>query len=339
MLVKNIHKNIQETLEARRRALSRKEPAANEESLPNNVPTFSDLASRSTYVRMVSNKDDVTDTRVIQGGELADSDDDSRTTTFGFDGFLGPYKNIRSGGVSKTEGIRHISGIKDISVEYLGDYKAVRKATINWVVNSLRDLVDLTPHFLTVGKTVLLDWGWVYKRKELNNYTTFFSPDDTRENSIRIINQDVFNDPMPIIYQSNGNYDAIGGVISNFEYKLRDDGGFDCVTYITSIGISLIDGNQIDKGSTEFQLTSDASGNVSQVHVDNVINAVMNLDYLLDDYVGVKYSDFNDSILPGPTNSLGETQSEGSQAAAERMTGGGASATIGSTDPYRRGPG
>ena len=44
---------------------------------------------------------------------------------------------------------------------------------------------------------------------------------------------------MSKIFQSNGNYD-VGGTISNFEYTLTEDGGFDCVTYLTSIGINLL---------------------------------------------------------------------------------------------------
>jgi len=329
MLVKNIHKKIQETLEARRRALSRKEIKFGEEKVPIDTPSFSDLASRSTFVRMVSNKDDVTNTRVIQGGTLDQPNEDGAlSTNFGFDGFLGPYKEIRAGknSIRQSEGIRTISGIKDISVEYAGNYKATRKATINWVVNSMEDLIDLNGHFLTVGKTVLLDWGWVYKRKELNNFTTFFTPD---ENDLRVINQDAFDNPMPIIYQSGGNYDAIGGVISNFEYKLREDGGFDCVTYLTSIGISLFDSYSIDKGSTEFQLTTDSSGNVSQIHNDNIVNAVLNLDYILDDYIGSPTK-----IDPVVTDSLGNTQSTDEQRTAEMMTGAKANATLGRTNPF-----
>ena len=70
-----------------------------------------------------------------------------------------------------------------------------------------------------------------YKRKELNNYNTFYDEGT--------IDSSVFSNPMSKIFQSNGNYDAIGGTISNFEYTLTEDGGFDCVTYLTSIGINL----------------------------------------------------------------------------------------------------
>ena len=70
----------------------------------------------------------------------------------------------------------------------------------------INELDDLTPHFLTPGKTVLLDWGWISKNDPLN---TFFNNG--------IVEPEVFTNPLPKIIENRGNYDAIGGVISNFE--------------------------------------------------------------------------------------------------------------------------
>ena len=71
MLVKNINIRIQEALKARERALSRSnitvaaEP--NEEQSPTTMPNLSDISTRSTFVRMVSN----TQTPIIiQGGKF-----------------------------------------------------------------------------------------------------------------------------------------------------------------------------------------------------------------------------------------------------------------------------
>jgi len=288
MLVKNINKNIQETLKAKERALSRREISANQEKLPIDVPDFSDLSSRAVFTRMASNKF-FGEGVVIQGGEI---NFENSNTDFNFDA----YKNVRPAG-EKAEGIRHISGIKDISVEYTGGYKAIRKATINWVVNSLDDLTQLTSHFLTVGKTVLLDWGWIYKRKELNQYKTFL---DVSTETSSIVKQEVFTNPMPTIYAAKGNYDAIGGVISNFEYKLREDGGFDCVTYLTSVGVSIFESYSVDKGSTEFGLAVDNEKNVSQIRNDNLINGILNLPSILEYHL-------NGSVTPS-VNRIGASQ-------------------------------
>ena len=86
------------------------------------------------------------------------------------------------------------------------------------------DLDDLTPHFLTVGKTVLLEWGWVMKNQKLES---FFNP-ITGE-----ISEEAFSNPMPLILRNRGNYDAMAGVISNYEYTLNEAGGFNCTTTLT----------------------------------------------------------------------------------------------------------
>ena len=271
MLVKNINIRIQEALKARERALSRSnitvaaEP--NEEQSPTTMPNLSDISTRSTFVRMVSNKQTPI---IIQGGKFEknlnfDGTDGSPTTQFGF---KNAYKE-------KSDGqIRPYSGIKDISIEYTGGYSAIRKGTVNWHASSLDDLDQLAPHFLNVGNTVLLDWGWVFKRKELNNYNTFLNEDIT-------INPLVFSNPMPIIFLSNGNYDAIGGVISNFEYKLTEDGGFDCVTYITSIGINFFDSSRIDKGSGDYIPVVNGDNTTAELNSDDLISAIINLPKII----------------------------------------------------------
>ena len=110
MLVKNINTRIQEALKARERDLSRIDginPADAEK--PKNIPNFSDISSRSTFVRMISNK---VNPVIIQGGVLSDKSDPpdasvSQATEFGF-------KNIYK---TKADGqIRPFSGIKDISI-------------------------------------------------------------------------------------------------------------------------------------------------------------------------------------------------------------------------------
>ena len=65
---------------------------------------------------------------------------------------------------------RPIAGVKDISVEYKGGgmkLGATRTATINWTCWTWEELDRLMPHFLSVGKTVLLEWGWVFNENTI----------------------------------------------------------------------------------------------------------------------------------------------------------------------------
>ena len=151
-----------------------------------------------------------------------------------------------------------------------------------------------------------MDWGWVYKRPELNYYTTFFENINEED---YLINPDAFNDPMPLIYEAGGNYDAIGGVISNFEYKLREDGGFDCVTNLTSIGVSIFKSYQVDRASNEFGISINDDGTTSQIQTDSIVNAVLNLDSILDSQLDapmvVKAPTSEDLTKTAPTDPAG----------------------------------
>ena len=275
MIAKNIHKDIQETLKNRERALSRKTTSANTEQNPEGL-RFEDVASRSTFITMVSNKDNPLLCEVIQGGDLL-----AGSTKFGYNRV---YKK------KSDRQIKPISGIKDISVEYKGGYKAIRVGVVNWTASSLDDLDRFTPHFLTIGQTVLLEWGWVFKKNKLNSdLETFYKgmPKELGEGGPleHPINQEVFQSPTKLIYKNKGNHDAIGGVISNFDCKLNEDGGFDCTTTITSVGINLFESKRIDLDYNNIKIVSNENGEkLSDIDDDNILNTVINLPRILYNY-------------------------------------------------------
>ena len=225
---------------------------------------LTDLASRTTFVRMISNKDYPA---IIQGGE---QDPVYQSNKFGFQ-----LKNEQSPYLKmKGEGIKPISGIKDISVEYKGGYKAIRQATINWSVNSIKDLDRLTPHFLTIGKTMLLEWGWIMKGKMISSFY-----DEWNEEIL----DEAFSNPMPRIIENEGNYDAMAGVISNFGYDLNESGGFDCVTTMVSMGTNLFEGQKADSDGADVKIIPKEDGTNSEPKINNdgLINAIINLDRII----------------------------------------------------------
>ena len=301
MIIKNIAKEIQEALKAKERAFSRKDPAFLEgsENLDPTALDFKDLASRTTFVRMISNKKPGY-IRIIQGGELWDVESGNlgeggnfkTSTQFGF------YNSYLK--ESKYLPYRPISGIKDISVEYKGGYKAIREATINWTIYSLEDLNDLTPHFLTIGKTILLDWGWISKKDPVIK-NTFFNPN---EEGKFMVDKLVFSNPMPKIIENRGNYDAIGGVISNFEYQLNDAGGFDCVTKIIGEGANLFESQPVDKGNTSLSTNNEGK---KEIVKDGLVNGILNLDrIIIHDYFGVNLDPSVDSATLEKFQGAGE---------------------------------
>ena len=288
MIVKNIDKVIQQTLKNRERALGRKTPTAGVPVNDNIQPplSISDMASRTVFVRMISNRQKPV---VLQGGEMkpnqtvteastdADGNPVAASTNTDYNdmksqfGFNNVYKEANDGT------IRYLSGIKDISVEYKGGYNAIRTANVNWTAASLDDLDRLTPHFLTPGLTVLLDWGWVTKEPP----STFFKDG--------VISPEAFKNPQRKIYENKGDYDALAGTISNFNYKLNEDGTFDCSTTITAMGVNLFESVQTDKGANSQIKNSDDK---LEVNKDGLINAIINLPrIIIHDYFNLKYDE------------------------------------------------
>ena len=72
-----------------------------------------------------------------------------------------------SEGFFENDKSRPIPGIKSIDVSFKGGTKSSRDATINWTCWSFEEITRLTPHFLSHGSTVLLEWGWVFNTKSL----------------------------------------------------------------------------------------------------------------------------------------------------------------------------
>ena len=135
-------------------------------------------------------------------------------------------------------------GIKSLDAQFLGGNKALRQATINWTCWSFEDIDRLTPHFLSVGKTVCVEWGWVYGNNGLRNVRGFISSNGIRKSA--------YENHRGVINRAKGDIDMVVGIVKNFEFTTRSDGGFDCTTTITSVGTDFIKKVTPPKGSTNM---------------------------------------------------------------------------------------
>ena len=287
MFTKLLSKKIQQKLKARERALSWRTNQANEFVDSADLITPSDVINRSTFVRMCSNKTNILENRIIVGGLF----DKGKKMKFGYSELYSKTKN---------QGDRPTAGIKNIEVSYLGDFKGLRKATVNWSVNSNDELNELTPHFLALGQTVILDWGWVSKKSKGLTVDLGVAPFITfdSEGSVEV-KQDIFQNPQQTIQAAGGDYDAMGGTVSNFEYSLRPDGGYDCVTYITALGSTLYK-KPLDKSGNKTDLASDSTSSEETVETnfDGLINSLINLkELILYDILGIEYTKWFFNII------------------------------------------
>ena len=269
MYTKYVNKKIQETLNAKERVLSRKKntPFPDNKSA-DSYRTINDIASRTVFLRMISNKKTIegkVKPIVIMGGERESPDKMKHGTQDLY--------------TDKGSGPKPLAGITDVEISYKGGMKAMRETTINWTISSLEDLERLTPHFLSIGKTVMVDWGWVHGNKSIEQqFGSNFFTNGKIDNSL-------FTDIQSKILKIGGNYGAVGGVISNFSYDLNDDGGFKCTTKLTSMGTNLFK-KPVDKGNSQKAFTSSQDQSaVGEAPMDSLIKTILNLkEYLIDTY-------------------------------------------------------
>ena len=146
--------------------------------------------------------------------------------------FGGTYAYRRND--SDTQLLRPTPGIESISIVTNGEFGQTLRTTINWACNSVDDLEELIPYFLTPGITVFIEWGW----GEIDNDINAFDLSDTNRNLNAELLR-VWKNP-DILFKksidSNGKYGALMGIITNFNFQATDDGGFSCTTELSSMG-------------------------------------------------------------------------------------------------------
>ena len=237
-----IHKNIRKTLDSKSRAVSRdfSDPLD-----PVNLDVIRETYAKTTWVKMFSPVDNSAggglDTVSIVNGILDKSGDM-------FSGFDSLYRQGEKGGgpLAPTTGTdgevkshRPIPGIKDVTIDYKDGLAAIRTATINWTCWTFEDLETLGPHFMSTGVGVLLEWGWSVPGK---TQSLLFNEEDMVNGKAYYLIQDK-------VIANAGNYDAMAGIISNWEWTLRDDGGFDITTTLTSRGVNILQGDSAAPGT------------------------------------------------------------------------------------------
>ena len=250
--------NIQKRLFEKMDVLGRKNSQSPNESKSKDISlglTHAKMASRTTFIRMVSGLEKPV---IIMGGELKDD----KSLSVGVDEIYGS----RSGLENKSK--RPMPGIKSIDVQFKGGVRALREGVVNWTCWSFEDIDRLTPHFLSVGKTVMIEWGWVYDKKTLSQLPTFIDSDNK-------IKRDAYTDYRNVVLDANGDIDMLVGIVKNFEYTTREDGGFDCTTTLSSIGSNTITSIQPSKKDLSSVVQYDVNSNESEEDIKKKIDSTL----------------------------------------------------------------
>ena len=201
-------------------------------------PTPQNLVTASNYDNTLAKQ------YVLQGGILNDGKHRAGLGDFSY-----AYSNVGSDGEPYRLGIRPMPGITGVDIKSKGAYGSLRYATVNFNAWDIKQLEELELLYMRPGYSVLLEWGWSPYLDNLGSYTTtldytdIIDTDWTKEELFkrqyaRATNGIYFKEDgtkvTTIGYQ--GNCDSMFGMIKNYSWKARMDGGYDCSMEIISMG-------------------------------------------------------------------------------------------------------
>lgn len=166
---------------------------------------------------------------------------------------LGPDGAYGLGGTEEL-GYRPMPGLTSVVIDTAGRLGSLRFATISFKVWNLTQLNVIEALYFRLGYTMLLEWGHTqyYSNPDFkpgNNLQTAigtFGIDDPFVNNISIstLQQTITNKK----FQTSGNYDGMVGIVTNFNWSLNQEGGYDCTVRLTGKG-AIIDSLRINQSN------------------------------------------------------------------------------------------
>tara|TARA_A100001037_G_scaffold67550_1_gene60017 strand:+ start:62676 stop:65468 length:2793 start_codon:yes stop_codon:yes gene_type:complete len=178
-------------------------------------------------------------------GFSEDSTRESSSNVIGYDVFGKPH-TVKE----KMFHHRPCPGITGIDSKVVDNMQNGRESTIKLTCWSRSQLDYLQPYFFNPGISIVLEWGWnTFPRDALIDLKDEGSSQDAADWSSAF---DMWDDDVASsglvglhydvqyankhIMRGRGNYMFLIGMITNFDYSIRDDGGYDCSIEIKNVG-------------------------------------------------------------------------------------------------------
>ena len=157
-----------------------------------------------------------------------------------------------------AQGFKPIPGIDSIEIVTQNAQGTIRKTDVAFKVNSLEQLEDFEKLYLRPGFSVLLEYG----------HSAYYDNDENIINDVPSVvdffgtadQEDVVKKIIQLQKESYYNYDAIFGIIMNFQYAYNMEGGYDCTFYIVSKGSLLESILMISSGDIKNSTKTTANG-------------------------------------------------------------------------------
>jgi hypothetical protein len=238
------------------------------------------LANKTSWVRLVSsinvteedfdyfktefpnlhltNPEDLAKKFVLFGGtsfygKLQDAGKETYNIRSGIDGD-NPAYGILGANEIKKYGYRPMPGITDVKIETQGRLGSIRMATINFKVWDKMQLDIMDALYFKLGYTMFLEWGHTVYYDNGDGLTKESSLQKSEFNQLNIFEKDLKKEKIlrqisENVDKTDGNYDAMLGMCTNFNFSYNQEGGFDCTIKIIALG-ALADSTKINQTQT-----------------------------------------------------------------------------------------
>lgn len=149
-------------------------------------------------------------------------------------------------------GTRPMPGITSFNIVSKNRFGTIREANVEFNVWSLEDLKLVEQLYFRAGYSCVIEWGHsVYVKNDgtvenartTPNYKKFFD-ESTRDGYQVIITNGKKN--------TDHNYDGLIGLIKNFSWSFRKDGGYNCSISVISLG-EVIESIKATRGMADFK--------------------------------------------------------------------------------------
>jgi hypothetical protein len=188
---------------------------------------------------------------------------------------------------SEQFGFRPMAGITNADIKTEGTFGAIKKATVEFQLNSVEELDKFEKLYMLPGYSVLLEWGHsmiLDNKGKLNtlarSYQKWFidTPEGNDEDGVhrtRLILDEIHR----IREEQTFNYDALLGKISNYVWSFNPDGTYNCSVDITGYGelaesmSALFTPTPSEK---QEKLRGEGSTNVFNIYLESILNLFPN---------------------------------------------------------------
>lgn len=206
---------------------------------------------------------------ILFGGNLKTLDSSYRTNkTMRMGPYSDNYMDVRDGLSGGTRRNSPRPGIKSVKVEEKGTLGGIKKVTVEITIWDRATLDDMQYSLFALGKHALVEWGWNIDTTgdmvttNLGKSQTAVSQTDSSLNC-QIRTKQTYH---------NFCYDAIRGIISNFNWRVNENSGFDCTVTLTSKGTTFLatptETATMHSGCNEDP--DDTSSEIDKVHRPNL---------------------------------------------------------------------